>query len=141
MTRIPPRPGTPLGALLLGAAVILGGTIGVLLQGGEFASERFSRCGERFCMLTFTLPGSLQERVQQRLELEEAIDRWLVPGRLGCVVGTGAGHAHQYVQLALTDVDAACKHLTQRFAFAKVPGPVRLSFCDSEWKDEWLRLA
>jgi hypothetical protein len=111
------------------------------LEGGEFASERFSRCQERFCYLKLRLPGDLGQRVQQRMELEEAIDRWLVPGRLGCVVGSGAGQDFQYIHLALTELEAALALLQRRFEAEQPMVRAKLFFCDSEWRQEWLQIS
>src|SRR5690606_6615237 len=76
------------------------------LEAGSFASARFSRCGETFCYLKVRLPGEgLEQRIEARVHLEQVLDRALVPGRLGCVVGTGMGSEFAYLVFALTQLE------------------------------------
>jgi hypothetical protein len=110
------------------------------LQGGEFSSARFSRQAERFCYLKLTeREGTLAERAEKRVTLEEQIDRWLVPGAMGCVVGGGSGTEYQYIYLALTQLEAAIAVL-RRHLPVQLSEPAWLLFCDSEWSREWLAL-
>jgi hypothetical protein len=107
------------------------------LQGGEFSSRRFSRCGEHFCYLALAGGDDIQAAAEQRVGLEEQIDRWLVPGGLGCVVGAGPGRNFQYIQLALTDLEHAIALLSHKLETLKPTG-AWLRFCDSEWQQEWI---
>jgi hypothetical protein len=118
------------------------------LQGGEFSSRRFSRCGEHFCYLKLEGGPDVAEDAERRVQLEEQLDRWLVPGRLGCVVGGGPGRNHQYVLLALTELDHAItllgRQLSQVLGASKASGgggfggKSWMLFCDSEWRQEWV---
>lgn len=107
------------------------------LQGGDFSSRRFSRFGEQFCYLKLRSGEDIQAAAERRVELEEQLDRWLVPGRLGCVVGAGPGRHFQYIQLALTDLQHAITLLQRQLETAYPPGGWLL-FCDSEWRHEWI---
>jgi hypothetical protein len=106
------------------------------LQGGEFSSARFSRYQEHFCYLQLQSVQNLQDASAERIELEEQIDRWLVPGRLGCVVGAGPGRHSQYIQLALTQLEASIAVLAKKLGQRSEPS--WLLFCDSEWRHEWV---
>lgn len=109
------------------------------LSEGLFASERFSRCGEMFCYLELDFGEALaEEKVERRLQLEELLDRALVPGRLGCVVGSGLGTKFVYIHLALTQVAAAIELVCRRIGAQRLPGSARLLFCDEQLRDEWV---
>jgi hypothetical protein len=112
-----------------------------LLSQQPFSSQRFSRHGERFCYLKVRVDAANDEgRLHYRTELEDTLDRALVPGRLGCVVGNGLGHDHVYVDLALSNVDAAIAVLKSRLARAGVNDDAWLFFFDDEWSNEWVAL-
>jgi hypothetical protein len=109
------------------------------LSGTPFASERFSRHGERFAFIAFsTVGGSQDENLDLRTALEEDLDYALVPGRLGCVVGAGVGETHMYVFLALHSVDAALKLVVRQLQEHHVPKSTWVRFCDDEWRLEWV---
>jgi hypothetical protein len=112
-----------------------------LLAEQPFSSQRFSRHGERFCYLKLRLDAANDEgRFHKRSELEDALDRALVPGRLGCVVGNGLGQDHVYIDLALTDVDRSIGIVKNRLARASVDDDAWMFFFDDEWSNEWLAL-
>jgi hypothetical protein len=109
------------------------------LNGSPFSSGRFSRCAEEFCYLKLTLPGaSVDERVAQRIAIEEVLDYSLVPGRLGCVVGSGIGAEYMYIQLSLQNVEAALPLITRRVKEAGAGKQSWLLFCDTSFSDEWV---
>ncbi len=109
------------------------------LAGTPFASERFSRHGERFAFVQFATSGRSQdENLDLRTTLEEDLDYVLVPGRLGCVVGAGVGETHMYVFLALHSVDAALKLAVRQLREHRVPKSTWIRFCDDEWRLEWV---
>lgn len=110
------------------------------LSGGPFASQRFSRHGERFCYLRLELVGKAEVRVDERILLEEALDRALVPGGLGCVVGSGVGSRYAYIHLALTEIEPAIEVIRKRLRREQVPQRSWLLFCDSSWQNEWVGL-
>lgn len=109
------------------------------LSGTPFASERFSRHGERFAFIRFATSGRSQDHnLDLRTALEEALDYALVPGRLGCVVGAGVGETHMYVFLALHSVDAALKLIVRQLQEHQAPKATWVRFCDDEWRLEWV---
>lgn len=79
------------------------------LSGLPFDSARFSRCGEKFCYLK--IDGNLGLPVDSpfadRGDIEDAINSTLRPAKSGSAIGGGTGLRYSYVELALTDVDAA----------------------------------
>jgi hypothetical protein len=111
------------------------------LKGEPFTSRRFSRHGERFCYLKLRLTEADEEgRQRRRAELEDQLNRALVPGRLGCVVGAGQGSEFVYVNLALTQIEPALEVLRRRLQRFGVGDEVWLLFCDDEWREEWVAL-
>lgn len=109
------------------------------LSGTPFASERFSRHGERFAFIRLATSGRTQDQnLDLRTALEEALDYALVPGRLGCVVGAGVGETHMYVFLALHSTDAALKLIVRQLQEHQVPKATWVRFCDDEWRLEWV---
>jgi hypothetical protein len=109
------------------------------LSGSPFSSARFSRHGERFCYLKLTLRGdSADERVAQRIAIEEMLDHLLVPGRLGCVVGSGIGTQFMYIHLSLQNVEAALPVISRRLRESGAQRASWLLFCDTELAGEWV---
>lgn len=109
------------------------------LSGVGFHSARFSAHGEQFCVLRYSPAESeLDRRADRRIEIEMQLDRALVPGRLGCVVGSGMGTQYVYVYLALQRLDPALELLCRRLRELSVPRDARISFMDSVWRQEWL---
>lgn len=140
-TSPPPLCDTPPQADLLLAASSCPEALKCLLTEQPFASQRFSRHGERFCYLKLRVEAANDEgRLHHRMELEDLLDRALVPGRLGCVVGNGLGRQHVYIDLALSNVDASLSVLRSRLERAGVRDEAWLFFFDDEWSNEWLAL-
>lgn len=109
------------------------------LCGIPFASQRFSRHGERFAFIQFLARGRSQDsNLELRTNLEEALDYALVPGRLGCVVGAGVGEMYMYIFLALHAVDAALRLVQRQLQEHQVPKSTWVRFCDDEWRFEWV---
>jgi len=108
------------------------------LSGELFASQRFSRFGEIFCYVKLELSGDDEQRVGARCDLEEALDRALVPGQLGCVVGAGLGARYCYIVLALTRLEPALQLVRKKLRDHEVPKNAWVLFCDSHWADEWV---
>ncbi len=103
-----------------------------------FDSQRFSRFGEVFCYLKLELAEADQERrVTERIQLEQVLDRALVPGRLGCVAGSGSGSTHVYIVLALVQLEAATQLVIKKAREAGVGTNSWLLYCDSVWRNEW----
>jgi len=111
------------------------------LQGQPFSSVRFSRNSEIFCYLKYRSDQRTSEvRLAERLALEDALNRALVPGGVGCVVGSGLGLHYSYVDLALTDLDHGAELCARVFEKSAIEGPCWLLFCDSKWSDVWAPL-
>lgn len=110
------------------------------LSGEPFASERFSRHGERFAYLQLALEGDYEQRAAERQALEEVLNLSLVPGRLGCVVGAGIGTQYVYIDLALHNVNAAIPLIQRKLRQEHAPRNTRLRFCDDEWRHEWVAI-
>jgi hypothetical protein len=137
----PPLCTTPPQADLLLAASACPEALKFLLSEQPFSSRRFSRHGERFCYLKLRVDAANDEgRCHHRSELEDALDRALVPGRLGCVVGNGLGQEHVYVDLALSNVEASIPVVRSRLERAGIHGDAWMFFFDDEWSNEWLAL-
>lgn len=109
------------------------------LSGMPFASERFSRHGERFVYIELDTRGQSQSvSLEQRTALEEALDYALVPGRLGCVVGAGVGETRMYVFLALSALEPALRLIIRHLQGQRVNQRTWIRFCDDEWRHEWI---
>ncbi len=108
-------------------------------NGGVFASERFSRCGEKFCYLK--IDGSQQlnpNGFKDKAEIEDAVDEVLKPAQLGCHIGGGTGLRYSYIDLALRDIDAAIPILRDRLQAGKLPRRSWLLFYDADLSAEWV---
>lgn len=109
------------------------------LQALRFSSVRFSKHGEHYCYLKVDAEGiAPDDRIDRRTELEDALNFALVPGRVGCVVGTGIGVRYLYVVLALADLEHGIRLATRAARRESVPPRSWLLFCDDIWKDEWV---
>lgn len=112
------------------------------LQDAPFCSTRFSRNDEKFAFIKYVAGrGNAEQRMAERVQLEDALNRALVPAGLGCVVGAGLGLRHGYVDLALSDLTHAPGLCAKVLAGTRVAGPAWLLFCDSRWAEEWLPLS
>lgn len=107
---------------------------------GVFHSNTLSRCGETFAYLKFDSPLGLDvgQRFKERGELEDAVDALLKGHRFGCVVGGGTGLRYSYIDLALTNVPAACDLLRPMLKARKAPAKSWVLFFDHELGDEWI---
>jgi hypothetical protein len=112
------------------------------LQGSPFRSQRFSRHGETFAYVKYVgVERESESRLSERIALEDALNRALVPGALGCVIGGGLGLHYGYVDLALCDLDHAPELMRRVLSAVHLRGPAWLLFCDSPWQQEWLALS
>ena len=111
------------------------------LEGAPFASERFSRHGETFCYIKIDPgPGSASDHFGEKEAWEEQLNRLLVPGRLGCVVGTGLGLRYIYIDLALQEVHSSVALIRKAMERIGFPEQAWLLFCDSSLAQEYICL-
>lgn len=109
------------------------------LGGARFSSRRFSKHGERFVFLKVDGEGKSENALfDERLMLEDALNRSLVPGRVGCVVGAGLGLRYLYLILALADVDAGLTIARRTGQKQGIPRRSWFQFFDSSWSHEWV---
>jgi hypothetical protein len=106
-----------------------------------FASSRFSRHEEVFCYVKSSVPdGFTPTRVKDRSRLSDAIDEALVASKLGCVIGGATGFRHDYIDLALLDLDRASAAVVDALRAAGAPARTWLLFFDADLQSEWIGL-
>jgi hypothetical protein len=106
-----------------------------------FDSARHSRCGERFCYLKMDCAsGWNYAKFADREEIEQALDASLRRGRLGSVVGGGAGLRYSYIELALADVTRAWREIREVLLEGRLPKRTWLLFHDAAISARWLGL-
>ena len=108
------------------------------LECNHFSSRRFSRNDETFVCIKYRTHGSLEENYAPRVELEEALNRALVPAEVGCVVANGLGVRHAYIALALAELEAGLEIARRTLRRVHAPRPAWILFCDEIWQREWL---
>jgi hypothetical protein len=113
------------------------------LQKESFSSARFSRHGELFVYLKYASAGgsSSEQRLAERTSLEDALNRALVPGAVGCVVGAGLGLRHGYVDLALAQPEHGIALIRQVWRRWGGAGSAWLQFCDSDRQRYWVAIS
>lgn len=104
-----------------------------------FYSERFSRFGETFCYLKIDSVSG-RRTIEEREELETAIDQALVPAKIGRTIAGGSGLRYTYIDLAVTDVRRAIQLLRSTLA-GKVPIRSWILFFEPDYADEWVGLS
>lgn len=110
--------------------------------GGLFASERFSRNGDRFCYLKleWVREIELQDVVDWRASIEDALQTALGAANCGLLLGGGLGGRYVYIELALRDVQRAIPIIRQVAEWKQVPMRSWLLFHDAQWRNEWVGL-
>lgn len=104
-----------------------------------FSSRRFSRFGERFCYVKLDgLDGFEGSDFSDKGEVEDAIDDELRQHGLGCFIGGGTGYRYSYVDLALTDLDAAIPRIRAVLRAHRIQKRTWLQFFDTNWQAEWV---
>jgi hypothetical protein len=104
----------------------------------HFWSGRFSRCGETFAYLK--IDGSRRPEgaeANYRHEIDDAVNAALIEANIGASVGGGTGIRYSYIDLALTDVQAAIGLLRQVLAKFDVPEQAWLLFHEDDFAAEW----
>ncbi|MDH3307254.1 MAG: hypothetical protein OEO77_07030 [Acidimicrobiia bacterium] len=105
----------------------------------RFASERFSRQGERFVYVKIDGSEGLDGSVfEGRDDIEDALTAVLTPAGLGCVVGGGTGLRYSYIDLALTDLDGGLAAVQTCLESGRIPNRTWILFYDRVWSDEWI---
>lgn len=106
-----------------------------------FDSQRYSRFGELFCYLKIDGSSGLEHSdFADRSEIEEAINAALRPAGLGSVVGGGTGLRYSYIELALTNVEAAWQSMSVVLSNGRLPKWTWLLFHDAELAAQWYGL-
>lgn len=107
--------------------------------GQNFDSRRYSRVGETFCFLKFDGEGrKIAARMEERKQVEKAVNEALIEAKLGVVVGTGTGKKYSYLDLALTDVRQAMPVIIEHMRASAVAERSWLLFHDAHLADEWV---
>ena len=104
-----------------------------------FSSRRFSRFGERFCYLKLDgMNGFDGSDFDNKGEVEDALDDELRQHDLGCFIGGGTGYRYSYVDLALTNLDAAIPRIREVLRAHRIQKRTWLQFFDTDWQTEWV---
>jgi hypothetical protein len=104
-----------------------------------FTSACHSRCGELFCYLKIDARDVPSNQVVEfRGAIEDALNPALVAAKVGCCIGGGSGLRYSYIDLALTDLNAAVPIIRQVLAARRVPLRTWLLFFDDELSREWI---
>jgi hypothetical protein len=105
----------------------------------SFCSERFSKHGETFCYAKVDGSQGLDEaEFADKIEIEDALDAALRPGKLGCHIGGGSGLRYSYIDLALLDVRQGIAAVRQRLRQGNVPKRSWVLFHDDYLAAEWV---
>lgn len=102
-------------------------------------SKRFSSTGERFCYVIFDLM-SLPSDSPETAEVYRAFDNALVRASVGYLLGYGLGPEHFFLDMLLSDLDAAVPVLEEVCQSLQLPSKCWLKFVDSKLSHEWVGL-
>ena len=109
------------------------------LEASPVSSLRFSR-HERFFFLKYESRGQPESRLAEREALERALDRYLIAGRAGRVVGGGLGLRYSYVDVALNRVDRGLSLICEVAREEGLPRQSWIECFDSDFANEWLEV-
>jgi hypothetical protein len=109
------------------------------LEASPVSSLRFSR-HERFFFLKYESNGHPESRLAERETLERALDRYLIAGRAGRVVGGGLGLRYSYVDVALSKLDQGLALICEAAREEGLPQRSWIECFDSDFADEWLEV-
>ena len=110
------------------------------MQGGSaFYSERFSR-DETFIYLKLDAAADdiNLEIFEDRAAIETALGDALEPANLGCTLGGGTGRRYSYVDMAVTDLNAAIPLIRETLRAGKLTKRSWLLFQDADLQSEWI---
>jgi len=110
------------------------------MQGrSAFCSERFSR-DETFIYLK--IDGAADDLNQEifvdRATIEDALNDALKAADLGCTIGGGTGRRYSYVDMAVTDLNAAIPLIRETLRAGKLTKRSWLLFQDADLQSEWI---
>ncbi|MCO4743708.1 MAG: hypothetical protein KC912_02895 [Proteobacteria bacterium] len=103
-----------------------------------FFSECFGRA--RFGYLKIDGKGDARCELKDADSIAAVVQETLAARGLGTVVGIGEGRRYHYVDLAMTDVEAAVEAVRDALHPANPSLRSWLLFHDDEWTDEWIGL-
>ena len=126
---------------LIAAITVMPVLVQNALSNVVFDSQRYSRFSERFCYLKIDGGAGLEHsEFADRSEIEDAINAALRPAGLGSVVGGGTGLRYSYIELALTDVEAAWGAMSIVLSEGRLPKRTWLLFHDADFAAQWYGL-
>lgn len=109
------------------------------LEGAPFSSLRFVRGGLSIAYLKIDTHGTpFEQRVNERVRLEDELAQQLSTQKLGAVVGNGLGLRYVYIDLALAPGTPALHAVCDVAQRAGVSRRSWIEFCDSDLSNEWL---
>ena len=104
-----------------------------------FTPQRFSRFSETFCYLKSDESSSvITEESLDRGELEDAFDKGLRASSVGCVTGGGWGPVFNFIDFAISDLNAAIPVLRHISSQVDLPKRTWLRFLDPKLNQEWI---
>lgn len=104
-----------------------------------FASERFSRHGELYAYIKVDgREEAPEEAFQDKSEIEDALDKVLREAGVGAFCGGGTGNWYSYVDLLLTDLDAAIPLIRKTLRQGQVHKRCWLLFMDPALAQDWV---
>src|SRR5262249_36122763 len=101
-------------------------------------SLRFSKHNERFCYLKMDGTNSYANTPHSRDRLASTLNDRLGEAKLGCTTGGAGGLRYSYIDLALTNVEAALPIIKQTMEYEHMPERSWLLFFDEDWSQEWI---
>jgi len=109
------------------------------LEASPVSSLRFSR-HERFFYLKYESRGEPESRLAERETIERALDRYLMAGRVGRVVGGGLGLRYSYVDIGLAKLDRGLALVCEAARAEGLPERSWIECFDTELANEWLEV-
>lgn len=104
-----------------------------------FTSDRFSSTGEKFCYVIFELSSAVTDSLDAA-EVWRSFDTALVQASVGYVIGHGRGPKHFFLDMLLSNIEAAVPVLEEVCHSLQLSPKCWLKFVDSKWRNEWIGL-
>ena len=108
-------------------------------SGAIFYSERFSSFNELFCYVK--IDGSVDladEKFEDKVQIEDALDAALKKAKSGAVVGGGTGLRYSYVDLSLADPEQGIRQVISTLREGKITKRAWILFFDDMYRYEWI---